>query len=123
MSKFAVNVLLSFLFILAFCTLAPNLATIDQPLTVLYVVGFIFISVIAYFLLLTVSAMLIPLGIGVVTTILLIICGIFFTPVSLYFADKYVGGFDIHSIWGYVLLSIGLYLFKIRSNDNKNETD
>jgi len=72
-------------------------------------------------LLMTASMLLVPLGIGCLTTAVLFLVAIVLTPIKLYLLDKYLQGFDINGFWTYVILTVSLSIFSISVKSNNSE--
>ncbi|MEF3308658.1 phage holin family protein [Paenibacillus sp. GYB004] len=81
----------------------------------MFVISFLFSLAMAL------SVMLIVVGVGCLTTPALILASIVLTPIKLWLLDKYLGGFEIHGFWTYVLLTIVLSIFtvKVKSKQDK----
>lgn len=67
------------------------------------------------------SALLIPIGIGCITIIPLILAAFVLTPIKLMLLSKYLGGFMINGFWTYLALTVILSIFNIDSNSSSNQ--
>ena len=67
------------------------------------------------------SALLIPIGIGCITIIPLILAAFVLTPIKLILLSKYLDGFMINSFWTYLALTVILSAFTIDSSKNCKE--
>lgn len=79
------------------------------------IIASLFMFVIGYLFnfLLIVSFAAIPLGVGCVTTPLLLLASVVLTPIKLWLLDTYLTGFEINGFWTYVILTIVLSLFSV----------
>lgn len=68
------------------------------------------------------SILLIPIGIGCLTTIFLFVVALLFVPIRLYVLDAYLPGFDINGFWTYVALSISLMFFSVKYDQSTTES-
>ena len=60
------------------------------------------------------SILLIPVGIGCITSIILFIFAFVLTPIKLLLLDRYLPGFEINGFWTFVILTIILSIFTIK---------
>lgn len=74
-------------------------------------------------LLMAVSVLTIPIGIGCLTTIVLFFVAIILTPIKLLLLDKYLVGFDINGFWTYVILTCVLSIFSIKTKSESKKED
>ncbi|NEW04660.1 phage holin family protein [Paenibacillus sp. SYP-B3998] len=63
----------------------------------------------------------IVIGIGCLTTPLLILASLILTPIKLWLLDRYLSGFEIHGFWTYVIMSIVLSIFTAKAKSNNKE--
>lgn len=83
---------------------------------------FMFIINYLYCLLMMVSAITVPIGIGCLGMILLIFLAFVLTPIKLLLLDTYLNGFTINGFWTYVVMTAILSMFSINSKTNKKES-
>ncbi|WP_411830229.1 phage holin family protein [Paenibacillus alba] len=74
-----------------------------------------------YSLMLAASMLSIVVGIGCLTTPLLILASIILTPIKLWLLDRYLSGFEVHGFWTYVVLSVVLSIFTTKVKSFKKE--
>ena len=74
-----------------------------------------------YTLLMTASVFTIPIGIGCITTIILVLGAIILTPIKLWLLNKYLVGFSINGFWTYVILTCTLSMFSIGTKSENKE--
>ncbi|MNK38838.1 hypothetical protein D3C87_574360 [compost metagenome] len=67
-----------------------------------------------YAVVLIVSLLAIPLGVGCITSIPLIIGALFITPLSLWLLDKYMPGVEVNGFWTYVVITLVLSMFRVQ---------
>ncbi|MNV39095.1 Membrane protein of unknown function [compost metagenome] len=82
----------------------------------MFVIGYLFSW------LMLISFGLIAVGIGCLTTIAMVIVGLFLTPVKLWLLSNYLPGFEINGIWTYVILTVILSIFSIKARSNTTST-
>ncbi|MFE5321614.1 hypothetical protein ACFQ88_23190 [Paenibacillus sp. NPDC056579] len=88
--------------------------SISDTKTLILATVLMFVISLIYGLLLTISFVSIVVGIGCLTTPLLIAASLVLTPIKLLLLDKYLSGFDIHGFWTYVILTIVLSIFTVK---------
>lgn len=81
----------------------------------MFVIGWIFN------VLLGLSALLIPVGIGCITIIPLILAAFVLTPIKLMLLSRYLDGFMINGFWAYLALTAILSIFTIGSSSSSKE--
>ncbi|KRF09919.1 phage holin family protein [Paenibacillus sp. Soil787] len=96
----------------------PYISISDTKTLILATVLMFVISFI-YGFLLTVSMISMVVGIGCLTTPLLVVASLVLTPIKLWLLDKYLTGFEIHGFWTYVILSIILSIFTVKVKSKK----
>lgn len=87
-------------------------ATLILATVLMFVISFI------YGFLLAASMISIVVGIGCLTTPLLIAASLVLTPIKLWLLDMYLPGFEINGIWTYVILTIILSIFTVKVKRN-----
>ncbi|WP_379117670.1 phage holin family protein [Paenibacillus hodogayensis] len=87
---------------------------ISDTKTLILATILMFVISFLYGLLLTVSFVSIVVGIGCLTTPLLILASLVLTPIKLWLLDRYLPGFEIHGFWTYVILSVVLSIFTVK---------
>jgi len=97
----------------------PYISISDTKTLILATVLMFVISLI-YSILLTISFFSIVVGIGCLTTPLLIAASLVLTPIKLWLLDRYLTGFEIHGFWTYVILTVVLSIFtvKVKKSDS-----
>jgi len=73
-----------------------------------------------YSFLLTLSFLSIIVGIGCLTTPLLMAASVVLTPIKLWLLDRLLPGFELHGFWTYVILTVVLSLFTVKASDRKD---
>ncbi|WP_168928895.1 phage holin family protein [Paenibacillus dokdonensis] len=93
--------------------------SISDTQTLILATVLMFVISFIYVFLLTVSMISIVIGIGCLTTPLLVAASLVLTPIKLWLLDKYLTGFEIHGFWTYVILAIILSIFTVKVKSNK----
>lgn len=96
----------------------PNHIQIDSTETMVLAVFWMLVIGLLYACALTLSALLIPVGIGCLTTIPLLIIGFLLIPFELYMLDKYLVGFNINGFWTYIIFGLVYGALSIKSKNN-----
>jgi len=97
----------------------PGSVHIADQQTLILATIFMFVIGFLYGWLVFFSFMLIPLGIGCLTTIPIMIGAVLITPVKLIILNHYLTGFQVQGFWTYVIFTIALYMFMIKSKPAK----
>ncbi|TXK83460.1 phage holin family protein [Paenibacillus sp. N3.4] len=71
-----------------------------------------------YSLIMAASVLSILVGIGCLTTPLLILASLILTPIKLWLLNTYLPGFHIHGLWTYVIMSVVLSIFTVKARSN-----
>jgi uncharacterized membrane protein YvlD (DUF360 family) len=95
--------------------------SIADTKTLIIAAVLMFVISLIYGFLLGVSMISIVIGIGCLTTPLLIAASLVLTPIKLWLLDKFLPGFEIHGFWTYVILTILLSIFTVKASDKKQE--
>ncbi|NEN81843.1 MULTISPECIES: phage holin family protein [Paenibacillus] len=95
--------------------------SISDTKTLIIATVLMFVISFIYGFLLTISFISIVVGIGCLTTPLLIVASLVLTPIKLWLLDRYLTGFEIHGFWTYVILTIVLSVFTVKVNDKKRD--
>ncbi|MBP1995511.1 phage holin family protein [Paenibacillus eucommiae] len=74
-----------------------------------------------YSLLMAASILSIVVGIGCLTTPVLILASLVLTPIKLWLLDRYLSGFEIHGFWTYVILTVLLSIFTVKVKWKKKD--
>ncbi|CAG7614159.1 hypothetical protein PAECIP111802_00049 [Paenibacillus allorhizosphaerae] len=94
--------------------------SITDTKTIILATVLMFVISFLYSFLLTVSFISIVVGVGCLTTPLLIAGSVVLTPMKLWLLDKYLTGFEIHGFWTYVILTVILSIVTVKVNDRKD---
>ncbi|WP_171687637.1 phage holin family protein [Paenibacillus planticolens] len=94
--------------------------SISDTKTLIFATVLMFVISFIYGLLLTISMLSIVIGIGCLTTPLLVAASLVLTPIKLWLLDKYLPGFEIHGFWTYVILTILLSIFTVKVTSKKH---
>ncbi|RXZ78604.1 hypothetical protein EBB07_26195 [Paenibacillaceae bacterium] len=97
----------------------PQHVSILDTKTLLIASALMFIISYLYGLAMVFSLLLIPVGIGCLTTPALMLASIILTPIKLWLLDLYLPGFEIHGFWTYVVLTIVLSIFTVKVKKQK----
>lgn len=81
----------------------------------MFVIGWVFN------ILVSLSALLMPIGIGCITIIPLILAAFILTPIKLVLLSRYLDGFMINGFWAYLALTAILSIFTIGSSNSSKE--
>ncbi|GIP36425.1 phage holin family protein [Paenibacillus sp. J2TS4] len=73
----------------------------------MFIIGYLFT------LLMIFSVASIAVGVGCLTTPVLLLASLVLTPIKLWLLDHYLAGFNIHGFWTYVILTIVLAIFSV----------
>lgn len=114
-----INFVFTFLVLLAGSHYFPDYVNIKDTETLILASFLMFAIAFVFGITLVFSILLIPIGIGCLTTIILFIVALLLTPIRLYILDMYLPGFEINGFWTYVVLSVSLMFFTIKA---KTET-
>jgi uncharacterized membrane protein YvlD (DUF360 family) len=94
-----------------------DMKTMILSTALMFVIGWIFGR------LLLLSFLLIPVGIGCLTSVLLILMAFVLTPIKLALIDTYVPGAEINGFWTYVIITVALSVFTIKSKSSDTTTE
>ncbi|MFC5450113.1 phage holin family protein [Paenibacillus aestuarii] len=99
---------------------SPYLSISDTQTLVLASI-FMFVISLIYSFVLAMSVLSIVIGIGCLTTPFLILASLVLTPIKLWLLDKFLPGFEIHGFWTYVVLTIALSIFTVKTKGSSRE--
>ncbi|MEK8127145.1 phage holin family protein [Paenibacillus filicis] len=88
--------------------------SITDTKTLLIASVLMFVISFLYGLAMVFSLLLIPVGIGCLTTPALMLASLILTPIKLWLLNQYLGGFAIHGFWTYVVITIVLSMFTVK---------
>ncbi|SEB92131.1 phage holin family protein [Paenibacillus sp. GP183] len=94
--------------------------SISDTKTLILATVLMFVISFIYGFLLTVSMISIVIGIGCLTTPLLVVASLVLTPIKLWLLNKYLTGFEIHGFWTFVILTIVLSIFTVKVKSKKD---
>ena len=97
----------------------PEYIYIEDTKTLIIATLFMFVLSWLYGLLLLTSVLSIIAFVGCLTTPILILFGIFLTPIKLLLLTNFLPGFTIHGFWTYVLLTVCLSIFSFSTSKSK----
>lgn len=114
-----INVIITFALFWLGSTYFPESAHIVDTKTLILATILMFVIGYIFSWLFFVSCLLIPLGIGCLTTIVLFLAAIIITPIKLWILTHYLPGFEVHGFWTYVVFTVALSLFTIKRPETK----
>ncbi|MNB72136.1 Membrane protein of unknown function [compost metagenome] len=84
----------------------------------------IFMFVIGYVVqwLTMISFGLIAVGIGCITSIIMMGINIFIIPFKLWILTKYLPGFEVHGFWTYLVITVILMMFSVKARRQQTTT-
>ncbi|MFC4966596.1 phage holin family protein [Paenibacillus sp. GCM10023248] len=96
---------------------------IDSTKTMILATCFMVVISYLFTWLFVISLLAISVGVGCVTSVILFIIGLVLTPVKLLLLSAYLPGFEVSGFWTYVILTVILSVFKIRSRTKQKDGD